>query len=90
MLLPNPKGSKMFQRKDRLLLMADRGRFLVTLEAEPEETVEGILLEWDEQFIVLGDAYAIAANGDRLQLDRELWIPRGKIKYMQRAQHRTT
>lgn len=75
---------------DRLLLMAERGRFLATLDSEPEETIEGILLEWDDNFLVFGDAFAIGANGDRLQLDRELWIPRGKIKYMQRAQHRTT
>lgn len=80
----------MFARKDRLLLMAERGRFVATLNTEPEETIEGILLEWDEAYIVLGDAYALAADGSRLQLDREIWLPRGKIKYMQRAQHRTT
>lgn len=83
----------MFQKRDRLLLMAERGRFLATIRPEPgapEEAIEGVLLEWDEAYLIFGDAYQIAATGDRLRIDNELWLPRDNVKYLQRIQHRAT
>lgn len=77
-------------RKDRLLQMAERGRFLATLKTDPEEAYEGILIDWDDAHYILGDAYQVAANGDRLRIDSEFWLPRENVKYMQRLQHRNT
>lgn len=82
----------MFNKPDRLLLMAERGRFLATLKPGPdgaEEAIDGILLEWDEGYLIFGDAYQVAGTGDRLRIDNELWIPRDNVKYLQRIQHRT-
>lgn len=76
-------------KKDRLLLMAERGRFLATLRTDPEEAYEGILIDWDDAHYVFGDAYQVAPNGDRLRIDSEFWLPRENVKYMQRLQHRT-
>ena len=70
-------------RKDRLLLMAERGRFLVTTDSD--EAFDGILVEWDELHFVLADTYSVAANGDRLKVDGELWLPRARVKYMQKS-----
>ena len=70
-------------RKDRLFLMAERGRFLVTTDSE--ESFDGILIDWDESNIVLADFYQISPNGDRVKLDGDLWLPRPRIKYMQKA-----
>ncbi|MGN6589496.1 MAG: hypothetical protein ACTHKE_04315 [Sphingomicrobium sp.] len=70
-------------RKDRLFLMAERGRFLVTTDSD--ETWDGLLLDWDESNLVLVDVSQVALNGDRLKADGELWLPRTRIKYMQKA-----
>jgi hypothetical protein len=77
-------------RKDRLLQMAERGRFLATLNTDPEEAYEGILIDWDDAHYIFGDAFQVAANGDRLRIDSEFWLPRENVKYMQRLQHRNT
>lgn len=76
-------------RKDKLLLQAERGRFLATLNTQPEEAYEGLLLDWDESHYVFGDAYQVAVKGDRLKIDHELWLPRQNVKYLQRIEHRT-
>lgn len=68
-------------RKDRLLLMAERGRFLVTTDTD--EVFEGILIEWDEGHLVLVDVASISVKGDRLKVDGEIWVPRARVKYMQ-------
>ena len=70
-------------RKDRLLLMAERGRFLVTTDSE--EAFEGVLYDWDESNIVLADFCQVSPTGDRMKLDGDLWLPRPRIKYMQKA-----
>jgi hypothetical protein len=70
-------------RKDRLFMMAERGRFLVTTDSD--ETWDGLLLDWDESSLVLVDVSQVATNGDRLKVDGELWLPRNRIKYMQKA-----
>lgn len=68
-------------RKDKLLLLAERGRFLIT--SDTDEVFEGILLEWDDGHIVIVDVASISAKGDRLKVDGEIWIPRNRVKYMQ-------
>lgn len=68
-------------RRDRLIRDAERTRFLVT--TTDEEAFDGVLIEWDESHFVFANADAIAANGDRLKLDNNLWLPRVRIKYMQ-------
>lgn len=70
-------------RKDRLLLMAERGRFLVTDDSG--EALDGLLLDWDEAHVVLADAYQVSPSGDRNKLDGEIWLPRPRIKYMQKS-----
>lgn len=80
----------MFEKKDRLLIQAERGRFLATLGTAPEEAIDGLLLDWDQAFYIFGDAYHVAATGDRLKIDDEIWIPRENVKYLQRLQHRAT
>lgn len=75
-------------KKDRLLLMAERGRFLATLNTEPEEAIDGVLIDWDDAHYIFGDAYQVATSGDRLRIDSEIWLPRENVKYMQRLQHR--
>jgi hypothetical protein len=71
--------------------MAERGRFLATLEGEQEEAFEGILLDWDESHFILGDAAQVNVTPDgktqRLAVDHDLWIPRSRIKYLQRIPH---
>lgn len=68
-------------RRDRLIRDAERQRFLVTMT--DEEAFDGILLDWDEAHLVLADASSVARNGDRLQLDHHLWLPRPRVKYLQ-------
>jgi hypothetical protein len=69
-------------RKDRLLVMAERGRFLATLD--DDSAVDGVLVDWDESHLILGDVTSVAATGDRLAVDGELWLPRPRIKYLQK------
>jgi len=68
-------------RRDRLIKDATRSRFLVT--TTDAEAFDGVLLESDDAYFVFANAEAIAANGDRLKLDNNLWLPRVRIKYMQ-------
>lgn len=68
-------------RNDRLIRRAIRSRFLVTTDSE--ESFDGVLTSGDEGFFVFADAVSVARNGDRLHLDSDLWIPRGRVKYMQ-------
>lgn len=68
-------------RRDRLIRDATRSRFLVT--TTDDEAFDGVLIESDEAHFVFADAEAVAANGDRLKLDNNLWLPRARIKYMQ-------
>ena len=71
-------------RKDRLLLMAERGRFIITLDSE--EAWDGILFDWDKEHFILADPVHISAkDGDRVRADGQIWIPRSRIKYMQKA-----
>lgn len=69
-------------RKDRLLLMAERGRFLATLD--DEQTVDGVLVDWDENHLILGDASGVTPAGERVPIDGEIWIPRPRVKYLQK------
>jgi len=50
-----------------------------------EEAFDGVLVDWDEGHFILADVSSIASNGDRLHLDDDLWLPRPRIKYMQRV-----
>lgn len=66
--------------RDRLVVRALKRRFLVTTDTE--EAFDGVLTDWNENFFVLEDAWAVAAD-DRLRIDTALWLPRARIKYMQ-------
>ena len=68
-------------RGDRLIARVVRSRFLVTLDTE--ESFDGVLTESDEQFFVFADAWNVVPGGDRVHLDSALWVPRGRVKYMQ-------
>lgn len=69
-------------RRDRLIRDMLRDRFVVTMHAG--ETFEGLLLDADDRTVQLADPVSIAANGDRLKVDGQLWLPREQIAYMQR------
>lgn len=71
----------MMARKDRLLLSAERGRFLLTTDTD--EAWEGVLVDWDENHYVLADAYAVTAE-KRTPADGSIWLPRPRIKYLQK------
>lgn len=68
-------------RRDRLVRQMFRTRYLLTLDTG--ESFDGLLLDADESYLVIGDAESIAANGDRLKVDGSLWIPRARLVYMQ-------
>jgi hypothetical protein len=68
-------------RPDRLIRSMLRTRYVATLNTE--ETFEGVLIDADDRHLVLADAVAIAANGDRVSVDGQLWLPRPAVKYMQ-------
>lgn len=68
-------------RADRLLRRAIRTRYLVTLDGG--EAFDGVLVDADDQHIVLADVESVAANGDRLRIDGQLWLPRLSIAYLQ-------
>lgn len=70
-------------RKDRLLGMAERGRFLATLN--DGTALDGLLLDWDEGHLVFADCHNVNAGGDRLSIDGEVWLPRSQILYMQKT-----
>lgn len=68
-------------RPDRLIRGMLRTRYIVTLSTE--ETFEGVLIDADDRHLVLADVVTLAANGDRLAVDGNLWLPRSGVKYMQ-------
>lgn len=68
--------------RDRLLAGRLRDRFVVTVESG--ETFVGLLGQVDERTVILHEAAALAANGDRTAVDGELYLPRGRVAYMQR------
>lgn len=69
--------------RDRLIKLVERVRFLVT--TTDEEAFDGVLVDWDEGHFIFADVSSVAANGDRLHIDNDLWLPRPRIKYMQRV-----
>lgn len=75
-------------KPDRLLSMAERGRFLATLDTTPEEAYEGVLVDYDNAHLIFADVDQIGKTGDRLKFDGEMWIQRNRIKYMQNVPHR--
>ena len=69
---------------DRLLRMAERGRFVITLDNG--ESWDGILFDWDKDHYILADPVHISPNdGDRVRADGQIWVPRSRVIYMQKA-----
>lgn len=66
---------------DRLIRSKIRSRYLATLDTE--ETFEGVLIDVDDYHLVLADVVSLAANGDRVAVDGQLWLPRIGVKYLQ-------
>lgn len=69
-------------RADRLVRSHLRERYLVTLH--DGTAFDGLLMDADATTIVLVDAQQVAPNGDRLQVDGQIWLPRSGVAYMQR------
>lgn len=69
-------------RADRLVRSHLRERYLVTLN--DGTAFDGLLMDADATTIVLVDAQQVAPNGDRLQVDGQIWLPRSGVAYMQR------
>lgn len=69
-------------RQDRLVRQSLRERYLLTLDTR--ECFDGLLLDIDEAYLTLGDAFSVAPNGDRINVDGTLWIPRHRVVYMQK------
>jgi hypothetical protein len=67
---------------DRLLRDRLRDRFVVT--TVDDRTFDGLLAAIDERSVVLVEAAAIAANGDRAPVDGELILRRDQVAYLQR------
>lgn len=59
-----------------------RDRVLVTTTAG--EAFAGVLLEADDRHLVLVDAAQVAPNGDRIQVDGQLWLPTVTVAYLQK------
>ncbi|KQT75394.1 hypothetical protein [Microbacterium sp. Leaf436] len=68
-------------RPDRLIRSMIRKRYIATLDTE--ETFEGVLIDVDDRHIILADVVSLASNGDRLDVDGHLWLPRLGVKYLQ-------
>lgn len=68
-------------RPDRLIRSALRTRYLITMTND--EAFDGVLFDADDMHLVLADASQLSRNGDRLQVDGHLWLPRFNVKYMQ-------
>lgn len=68
-------------RHDRLLKDMLRKRYLVT--TVDGDVFDGLLLDADDEHLMLADAQAVAANGDRMKIDGHLWLPRFNVTYMQ-------
>lgn len=73
--------------RDRLLKKQMRQRFHVTLTTG--ETFDGLLDEWDGNYLILLDAGQLIAASNtetvRVKVDGQLFLPREHIAYLQRA-----
>lgn len=68
-------------RADRLIRQHYRDRYLVSLASG--EAFEGVLVDLDPSHIILADAVAVGADGERVKVDGHLWLPRPNVIYMQ-------
>ena len=68
-------------KHDRLIERHVRTRYLVTLV--DGEGFDGIVVDADWRHLVLADVDHIAATGDRVKADGQVWVPRERIAYMQ-------
>lgn len=69
-------------RADRVIRARVRSRFLITMG--DEKTWDGVLFDADDNTLVLRDASAVQADGSRVPVDLELFLPRIDVAYMQR------
>lgn len=67
---------------DRIIRRHVRSRFLITMTGGA--TWDGVLYEADDLTLVLRDASHINADGSKVAVDSELFLPRIDVAYMQR------
>ena len=68
-------------RPDRIVRKARRSRFLITLTDGSGFT--GILFDADATTLRLKDAEAVEATGERVKADSDVYLPRGRVAYLQ-------
>ncbi|MGZ4617168.1 MAG: hypothetical protein ACXV3F_00260 [Frankiaceae bacterium] len=68
-------------RRDRLIRMYARERFVITLKSG--QTFDGLIEDHDESTIELVDANSVTREA-RTPVDGRLYLPRADIAYMQR------
>lgn len=68
----------------RLIRDLERRRVVVTIA--DAETFEGILLDADDGHLVLVDAAQLTADGERVAIDGQLWLPTDRVAYLQRPE----
>lgn len=69
-------------RADRLLRSQIHERFVVTTTSG--ETFDGLLVDCDRSTVLLAQAHMVAATGDRVKVDGQLFVPRDQVAYLQR------
>lgn len=74
--------------RDRLLRASLRERFLIT--CVDGAAFLGLLADVDAATVVLVDAAYHPPKGDPVPVDGQLFLPRARIAYMQRAQYVAT
>lgn len=68
-------------RADRIVRKSCRSRFLITLT--DGAAFSGILFDADRTTLHLKDAEAVEANGERVKADSDIYLPRGRVAYLQ-------
>lgn len=69
-------------RRDRAIRAHLRDRFVVTML--DGDTFDGLVTDADEATLVVVDAGQLGSKGERIPVDGVLYLPRGRVAYMQR------
>lgn len=68
-------------RRDRILRALVRHPFIVTMT--DGQTWRGVVMDADDRTVVLRQAEAVGRDGDAVEADGEVLLPRHAIAYMQ-------
>jgi hypothetical protein len=72
----------MFRKRDRLLRLEIKERFVVTLKAGP--MFSGMLIDADDRTFHFADVRLVQTNGS-VPADGQLYIERANVAYLQRV-----